>query len=142
MRHPLGAVLEDRLELIGWDLLGDDQEVLAFVPRRTRHARLRLLLRARASAIHGYCTFIHIEHSPTRFSSEHRQLTYPMPAWHRGDVIADDFDVTLPAHFRAGAYQVFWGVGLLPCEDDKRMHVTSGPSDGRDRVPGGSLEVR
>ena len=53
-----------------------------------------------------------------------------------------DFDVKLPAHFRAGSYRMFWGVGALPGEDDRRMHVTSGPNDGRDRIPAGSLEVR
>ena len=54
----------------------------------------------------------------------------------------DDFDIKLPAHFRAGSYRMFWGVGVLPCEDDRRMHVTSGPADGHDRIPAGTLEVR
>jgi hypothetical protein len=37
---------------------------------------------------------------------------------------------------------MYWGVGALPCEDDRRMHVTAGESDGHDRIPAGTLEVR
>ena len=60
-----------------------------------------------------------------------------MSLWRPGDVVVDDFVVKLPAHFRAGSYRMYWGVGVLPCEDDRRMHVTAGPNDGHDRVPAG-----
>jgi hypothetical protein len=103
---------------------------------------VRVLVRSRSAGINAYCTFLHVDHSPARFSAEHRDLPYPMVLWRAGDVVVDDFDVKLPAHFRAGSYRMYWGVGVLPCEDDRRMHVTSGPNDGRDRIPAGTLEVR
>ena len=142
IQHALGAVLDDRLEALGWDIVDDGGRALDAVPRGSRHAHVRLYLRSRAGAINGYCTFLHVDHAPARFSAEHRELAYPMAVWRAGDVVIDDFDVKLPAHFRAGSYRLFWGVGALPCEDDRRMHVTEGPNDGHERIPAGSLEVR
>jgi hypothetical protein len=65
-----------------------------------------------------------------------------MSLWQVGDVIVDDFEVTLPPHFHTGRYALWWGIGELPCQDDRRMPVTSGPNDGHGRVRGGMLEVR
>ena len=44
--------------------------------------------------------------------------------------------------FRPGAYAMSWGVGMLPCEDDRRLPVTRGAHDGRNRITTGKLEVR
>ncbi len=140
--HALSAVLDDRLEALGWDVVDERGHVIEAVPRGSRHAHVRLYLRSRSGPVNGYCTFLHVDHTPARFSAEHRELAYPMAVWRAGDVVVDDFDVKLPAHFRAGRYPIFWGVGALPCEDDRRMHVTEGPNDGHDRIPAGSLEVR
>jgi hypothetical protein len=144
--RPLGAVLGDRLDAIGWQLVDDRGRAIDAVPRGTRTAHVRIFTGTRAGTaaaqLSGYCTFLHIDHSPSRFSAEHREHVYPMSLWRPGDIVVDDFDVKLPAHFRAGSYRIFWGVGVLPCEDDHRMHVTSGPSDGHDRIPAGMLEVR
>ena len=142
LQHPLDAVLEDRLEAVGWEVTDDRGRVVDAVPRGSRHAHVRLFLRARTDGLSGYCTFLHIEHTPSRFSAEHREHAYPMSIWRTGDVVVDDFEVKLPAQFRPGSYRVYWGVGVLPCENDQRMHVTTGATDGRDRIPGGTLEVQ
>lgn len=143
----LGVVLEDRLEAVGWELVDAEGKRIDAVPRGSRKAHVRIVVRVPSgvkagATLGGYCTFLHVDHSPARFSAEHRELPYPMPLWRAGDVVVDDYEVKLPPHFRAGSYPMFWGVGVLPCEDDRRMHITSGPSDGRDRVPAGKLEVR
>ena len=145
--RPLGAVLDDRLDVVGWQLVDTGGRVLDAVPRGSRSAHVRVVTSVRAGAanaagLSGYCTFLHIDHSPSRFSAEHRELPYPMALWRPGDVVIDDFDVKLPAHFHAGGYRMYWGVGVLPCEDDHRMHVTAGDNDGHDRIPAGTLEVR
>ena len=145
-----GAVLDDRLDAVGWQLVDAKGRAIDAVPRGSRSAHVRIVTSVRgapsaaanAVKLGGYCTFIHIDHSPSRFSAEHRELPYPMALWQPGDVVVDDFDVKLPAHFRAGSYRMYWGVGALPCEDDRRMHVTAGESDGHDRVLAGILEVR
>jgi hypothetical protein len=145
-----GAVLEDRLDAVGWQLVDAQGRAIDAVPRGSRSAHVRIVTSVRGTPRTAtnavdfgvYCTFIHIDHSPSRFSAEHRDLPYPMALWRPGDVVVDDFDVKLPAHFRAGSYRMYWGVGALPCEDDRRMHVTAGDSDGHGRIPAGVLEVR
>jgi hypothetical protein len=146
-----GAVLEDRLDAVGWQLVDAQGRAIDAVPRGSRSAHVRIVTSVRgtppgtatdAVELGGYCTFLHIDHAPSRFSAEHRELPYPIALWRPGDVVIDDFDVKLPAHFRAGSYRMYWGVGVLPCEDDRRMHVTSGESDGHGRIPAGFLEVR
>jgi hypothetical protein len=147
--RPLGAVLDDRLDVVGWQLVDATGRVVDVVPRGSRSAHVRIVAAVRtppagasAANFSGYCTFLHIDHSPSRFSAEHRELPYPMALWRPGDVVVDDFDVKLPAHFRPGSYRMYWGVGVLPCEDDHRLHVTAGDSDGHDRIAAGMLEVR
>lgn len=141
--RPVAAVLDERLEAVGWQLLDDDGRTIDAVPRGSRSAHVRMILRASAGfSSSAYCTFLHIDNSPSRFSAEHRELPYPIALWRAGDVLADDFEVKLPAHFHAGTYRLYWGVGVLPCDDDRRLRITSGPNDGRDRVPAGMLEVR
>jgi hypothetical protein len=140
--RPLGAVLDDRLDAVGWQLVDDEGRAIDAVPRGSRGAHMRVWVRTRAPGTSAYCTFLHVDHSRARFSAEHRDLPYPIGLWRAGDVVVDDFEIKLPAHFRAGSYRMYWGLGVLPCEDDRRMHVTSGPNDGRDRIPAGFLEVR
>jgi hypothetical protein len=146
--RPLGAVLDDRLDAVGWQLVDAKGVSIEAMPRGSRSAHVRIFVSVRPAAagggapLSGYCTFLHIDHVPSRFSAEHRDLPYPMALWRPGDVVVDDFDVKLPTSFRAGSYRMYWGVGVLPCEDDRRMHVTAGDSDGHDRVVTGNLEVR
>jgi hypothetical protein len=140
----MGATLGDRLEALGWTLEDDDGAVLP-AARAGRRAHLRVAVRTLASGdahANSHCTFLHVDHAPTRYSVEHRTHAYPAALWRPGDVVIDDFELVLPPHFRAGRYALYWGVGVLPCHDDARMPITSGPDDGHSRVPGGYLEVR
>jgi hypothetical protein len=141
--RPIGALLDERLEALGWQLVDDAGRSIDAVPRGSRTAHVRVAVGVKGTLpSSAYCTFLHVDHAPSRFSAEHRELPYPIALWRAGDVVVDDFVVKLPAHFRAGSYRMYWGVGVLPCDDDRRLHVTSGPNDGHDRVPAGTLEVR
>lgn len=100
--------------------------------------RIQVVFQVGAPLQGAYCTFVHIDHTPSRFSAEHRTLAYPMPYWLPGDVVTDTFDVSLPTHFRKGSYPIYYGLGQLPCEDDRRMAVR-GSADGR--ISGGRLVV-
>lgn len=120
-------------ELVGWEIL----------EAKGRHQHFRVYLRAHGDApLRGHCTFVHVDHTPTRFSTEHMELPYPVGLWRDGDVIVDEFTIDLPPHFTRGGYELFWGAGVLPCSDDRRMPVTSGPRDAHHRIPLGRLEVR
>lgn len=121
------------LDVVGWDVAAS----------AGRKQRVRVYLRAHGAApLRGHCTFVHVDHVPTRFSAEHLDHPYPTALWRDGDVIVDEFAISLPAHFTTGSYELHWGAGVLPCSDDRRMPVTSGPRDAHHRVPLGRLEVR
>jgi hypothetical protein len=136
------ATFADRFEALAWDLTDDDGASLEHVSQRSSF-HFKIALRVKQPTPGGYCTFIHVDHSPTRISIEHKDFSiYPMSLWREGDVIVDDFPIKLPAHFGQGAYLIHFGIGVLPCEDDRRMPITAGNNDGRDRLKVGTLEVR
>lgn len=119
--------------------IGDAIAVLGFSQETNR---VKIALRVlRAGALAGHCTFLHIDHVPVRFGAEHRTHAYPQNLWREGDVIVDDFEVKLPPHFRKGSYAAWFGAGVLPCQDDRRMPVTHGEHDAHDRVALGRFEV-
>ncbi|MEA2752710.1 MAG: hypothetical protein QOI41_6853, partial [Myxococcales bacterium] len=80
-----GAVLDDRLDAVGWQLVDAKGHVIDAIPRGSRSAHIRIVTAVRggpgsavnAGGLSGYCTFLHIDHSPSRFSAEHRELPYP-----------------------------------------------------------------
>jgi hypothetical protein len=129
---PIAATLGEAVEVVGWS---------SSFSSRSGHVRVAARI-TKASMLAGHCTFLHVDHTPTRYGAEHRTHPYPMDQWRDGDVIVDDFEVDLPPHFHAGRYDAYWGVGVLPCQDDRRLPVTMGPTDGHNRVALGKLEVR
>jgi len=140
--RPAGVTFGDRLTVVGWRITSPAGKPLAALEARTP-ARLQVVLRvAGSSPLRGYCTFLHVDHTPVRYAFEQRTHAYPMDLWRDGDVIVDDLPVDLPAHFGKGRYAAHFGVGELPCNDDRRMPVTSGGHDGHDRAQLGALEVR
>ncbi len=140
--HRLDAKFGEALEPLGWltvDTSGRTTEGI----RSGRTYRLRIYYRVAQKLEGSYCTFIHIENTPTRFSVEHKEAEwarYPMRWWRKGDVIADEFNVSLPAHFRAGKYPLYLGLDQLPCVGDKRVTVTRGAHSDQ-RLDAGFLEV-
>jgi hypothetical protein len=90
----------------------------------------------------NHCTFVHIDHRPTRFSAENMDWsTHPMARWKPGEHVADRYEVHLPVYFTSGSYEVLFGVGVLPCTDDRRMAIVSGDHDGAQRIRGGMIRV-
>lgn len=132
--RPTNAVLgAGAVDVVGWEIL----------EASGRRQHIRVYLRAHGDApLRGHCAFVHVEHSPTRFSAEHLELPYPVAMWRDGDVVVDDFAIELPPHFGRGSYELLWGAGVLPCSDERRMPVTHGPRDAHHRVRLGRLEVR
>jgi hypothetical protein len=138
-QHPVDARLGQQIDALGWSLVDDEDRPLAAFPAHG-HAHVKVLYRVLA-ATHGFCTFLHVDHHPTRFTAENKDWTaYPMPLWQSGDVVVDDYEVSLPTHFGRGEYPIWFGFGQLPCSDDRRLEVTRGSHDAN-RVHGGRLRV-
>jgi hypothetical protein len=146
----LGRDPEDpSIEVLGWSIA--DMQYREQLPAMRAHQKAHLQVALRignkgGAPIQGHCTFVHIDHTPTRYGNEHRDhQSYPISLWHAGDIIIDDFEVDLPPHFGRGTYPLYWGVGVLPCQDDQRMPIIttgSAHNDGHHRLNLGRLEVR
>ena len=65
---PIGAVLGDQLEALGWQLVDDDKHAIEAVARGGKTAHVRVAVRVRAPLSSAYCTFLHVDHAPARFS--------------------------------------------------------------------------
>ncbi len=138
--RPIDAEFGGRVRALGWDLLDDRGTRIEQAGSHTRF-RLRLYYQLERGELSGHCTFLHIDHRPSRFTAEHDWKVYPLSFWQPGDRIADEFEIDLPLHFSAGDYPVYFGFGVLPCRDDRRLPVTRGAHD-RNRVRAGTLVVR
>jgi hypothetical protein len=140
--HPqraIGANMEDKLEVIGFDL--DDERgrpVEAVAPGRTYH--MKTYYRVLAPVTSEWEAFIHIDGYHRRHNGDHKPMNgkYPMSLWLPGDVLADDHEFKLEPNFTPGNYQIFFGLFV----GDTRLKVKSGPSDGENRVNGGPLRVQ
>jgi hypothetical protein len=138
--RPLDVEIGDRIRALGWQVVDAEGRSVESVSRRERF-RLRFYYELERGDVSGHCTFLHIDHRPTRFSIEHRGWkAYPLAFWRADDLIVDVFEVDLPLHFTAGDYPVYFGFGVLPCHDDRRMPVTRG-AHHHHRVRAGSLRV-
>ena len=138
---PLDVDIGGRVQVLGWDVVDGAGQPIETAPSRAEF-RLRVYYEVTAGDVSGHCTFLHIDHRPTRFALEHTEWKqYPLALWRSGDRILDTFDVSLPLHFVAGDYPVYFGFGVLPCQDDRRLPVSRGAHD-QHRVLGGILRVR
>jgi 4-amino-4-deoxy-L-arabinose transferase-like glycosyltransferase len=138
--RPSLAELERGIKVLGWDLLDERGE-----PKNVISGSFRLHVYYQIGQLPpvGHCTFLHIDHETTRHSEEHREwIEYPMRLWHAGDVIVDRYTVKPSAGFHQGRHPVLVGFGVLPCNDDRRLSVVRGDSDGRNRVRLGEIEYR
>jgi hypothetical protein len=141
--HPVEATLGDSLVALGWDLRdGSGAERVSTLSPLSTH-RLRLYYRVEGRLDDGLCSFVHIDGQGRRFNAEHREFPrYPLRYWRSGDVLVDEFEVTLGGNFTPGAYALRYGFDRLPCEGKARLPVKSGPHDGDDRIIGGDIHVR
>jgi hypothetical protein len=136
------AAIGEALVTLGWDLRDAAGVAQGDVLVPLRGYRLRLYHRITGRIDDGLCSFVHIDGQGRRHNAEHREFRrYPMRYWQPGDVIVDEFEVTLGAHFTPGPYALRYGLDRLPCDGRARLPV-KGPRDGEDRVIGGTVHVR
>lgn len=137
----LDAELGGRVRVLGWSILDEQGHPVAEAQVRER-LRVRVYYELTQGEVSGFCTFLHIDHWPSRFTAEHGEWPqYPLPLWRQGDRVLDEFEVDLPLHFVAGDYPVYFGFGVLPCRDNRRLPVTRGAHDNQ-RVSAGTLRLR
>jgi hypothetical protein len=92
---------------------------------------------------HDLYFFVHLLKPGMQMPSDHvpGDWMYPADRWHVGETLEDRTLIQLPPFtVTAGTYEVM--LGVYRKSTGKRLKVLSGPSDGEDRIPLGTLEVK
>lgn len=140
--HPqrkIGANMDDKLEVIGFDLLDErGRAVDAVTPGRSYH--FKTYYRTLAAVTTEWEAFIHIDGYHRRHNGDHKPTggKYPMSLWLPGDVLVDDSEFKLEPNFTPGTYTIYFGLYV----GDTRLKVLNGPNDGDNRINGGPLRVQ
>ncbi len=138
-QHPLTANLEDKLEVLGYDIADTTGKLVDHIaPGKKYH--MRTYFKVLGGVQSEWEMFIHIDGFKRRHNGDHKvcEGKYPMSLWLPGDVIMDDHEFTLEPNFSPGPYTLFFGLFV----GESRLKVKSGPSDGENRINGGALRVQ
>jgi hypothetical protein len=136
MQHPVHAMLEDKIELVGYDLdlphgdyVGPGESFTVTWYWRALHA-----------SPGSWKIFLHIDGQGNRLNGDHDPVgdKYPVRLWDEGDVVVDVQELTVPANYRPGPYVMFIGMYA----GNNRLEVREGPKDTENRVRAGTFMVR
>lgn len=134
-QKPVNADLDGKIGYLGMDFS-------PAVAEPGKPITLTHYWKSMASPGEGWKVFTHFE-GPNHqgfFNADHGPISgkYPVDQWKAGEIIRDQYTVTLPANWTASSINVYAGVW----RGQERLSVTSGPSDGHDRVLVGSIPVK
>lgn len=138
-QRKIEAVFEDKLELLGYDVVDAAGKLVTRVaPGKTY--RIRTYFKVLRPMSTEWEMFIHVDGFRRRHNGDHKLCDgrYPVSLWLEGDLIMDEYELKLAPNFSAGAYTVWLGLFV----GDTRFKVASGPTDGDNRINGGTLRVQ
>jgi 4-amino-4-deoxy-L-arabinose transferase-like glycosyltransferase len=138
-QRPLDANMDDKLEVLGVDLLDDRGKLTdQIAPGKTYH--LKTYYKVLAPVTSEWEAFIHIDGYHRRHNGDHKPMNgkYPMSLWLPGDLLVDDHEFKLEPNFTPGTYSIYFGLFV----GDTRLKVKNGPNDGDNRINGGPLRVQ
>lgn len=138
-QRKLEAVLEDKLEVLGYDITDSTGKLVEHVaPGKKYH--MRTYFKVLAPMQSEWDMFIHIDGFRRRHNGDHKvcEGKYPMSLWLKDDILMDDHEFSLEPNFSPGAYNLWFGLFV----GESRLKVKSGPSDNDNRVNGGVLRVQ
>lgn len=138
-QRPIKANLEDKLEVLGYDIIDVGGRPVDAV-RAGKEYRMRTYFKVLAPITTEWQAFIHIDGNRRRHNGDHKPMggKYPFALWLPGDLLVDEYEFKLEPNFAGGMYTVYFGLFV----GDTRFKVTSGPSDGDNRINGGGLRVQ
>jgi hypothetical protein len=138
-QHKLDVNMEDKLLVLGYDVT-DTSGKLVDVVAPGRAYRMRTYYKVLAPVTTEWEAFIHIDGYHRRHNGDHKPMEgkYPFSLWLKDDLLVDDYEFKLEPNFSPGSYTVFFGLFV----GETRLKVKSGPSDGDNRINGGTLRVQ
>jgi 4-amino-4-deoxy-L-arabinose transferase-like glycosyltransferase len=138
-QHKLDLNMEDKLEVLGYDITdGSGRLVDSIAPGRKY--RMRTYYHVLAPITTEWEAFIHIDGFHRRHNGDHKPMDgkYPFSLWLKDDLLVDDYEFGLEPNFSPGPYTLFFGLYV----GETRLKVKSGPSDGENRIDGGTIRVQ
>jgi 4-amino-4-deoxy-L-arabinose transferase-like glycosyltransferase len=138
-QHRLEVNMEDKLEVLGYDITdGSGRLVDSIAPGRKY--RMRTYYRVLAPITTEWEAFIHIDGFHRRHNGDHKPMDgkYPFSLWLKDDMLVDDYEFGLEPNFSPGPYTLYFGLYV----GETRLKVKSGPSDGDNRIDGGTIRVQ
>ncbi|MBW2456613.1 MAG: glycosyltransferase family 39 protein [Deltaproteobacteria bacterium] len=138
LQHPLDVTFKKQLVALGWEVADRNGTLVDYVvPGRTY--AMRFYYRVRSPITRTYQVFVHIDGYGRRHNGDHDVLggDYRMTYWRVGDVIMDEYSLTLEPNFLPGQYTVYFGFFA----GKQRFKVSRGKHHDN-RVNGGTLTVR
>ncbi len=139
IQHRLDVNMEDKLMVLGYDLVdANGKQVDSLAPGRK--VRMRTYYKVLGPVTTEWEAFIHIDGFRRRHNGDHKPLDgkYPFALWLKDDLIVDDYEFSLEPNFSPGAYTLYFGLFV----GETRLKVTSGASDGENRIIGGNIRVQ
>jgi hypothetical protein len=137
----VGAVLGERIRLVGYEALGDPAPGAALDVRLYWEA-----LRPLEDVTVPYFAFVHVLDGSGALVTQHDGPVsggrYPLPAWIPGEVIPDPHTVVLPADMPPGAYRLQTGIYTWPDFDRLSAQDADGAPLSDGVVVLGELEVK
>ncbi len=136
VQHRSGGRFDDRIELIGYDLVAPQEGYVGAGQSITIRWYWRCLNRVPG----GHKIFLHIDGAGSRLNGDHEPVgdRYPVRLWDEGDIIVDEQELRVPANYRPGRYTMWIGFYA----GSNRLDVTEGPEDDANRLNAGSFVVR
>jgi hypothetical protein len=147
-QRPLDANMEDKLQVLGIDVVDPNGKAVDSIAPGKKYV-IRTYYKVLAGDCHAdpchpvtteWEAFIHIDGGRKRHNGDHKPMNskYPMSLWLKDDLLVDEYDFTLEPNFTQGVYTIYFGLFV----GETRLKVKSGPSDGENRINGGTLRVQ
>jgi hypothetical protein len=138
-QHKLEVNMEDKLEVLGYDVTDESRHLVDSIAPGRKY-RMRTYYRVLAPITTEWEAFIHIDGFHRRHNGDHKPMDgkYPFALWLKDDLLVDDYEFGLEPNFSPGAYTLYFGLYV----GETRLKVKSGPSDGDNRIDGGTIRVQ
>ena len=147
IQHPVHAVFDGKLELLGYDLAAKDGVVA-----RGDTIELTWYFKVLKRVYTDYSVFVHIDWERdlekngrgrgevSRIHGDHAPVSDQLPVylWGTSDIVVDRHQVQVASNVKPGQYRIWMGF----FQRKKRLPVTAGPKDDADRVQAGVLRIR
>jgi len=128
--HKVAATLGERIVLLGWEAKQTDENSLQVI----------LYWQAKEVMEQSYTVFVHLLDTSDRIISQRDSIPlggeWPTTAWPPGQIVADGYNLPLPAGLPPGEYRL--AVGMYHPATGQRLPVSG---NGEDRVILGPVTI-